>query len=113
MGKTKVYPERLNARVSIKEKEKIKELVLHSGTSESEIIRSLIFNPKRNFISKEILLQIMLLKEEINKIGTNINQIAKNNNSGLYNPQDKEYLVFLYKEVNKNLQKIIEITIKK
>ena len=44
----------------------------------------------------------MVLRElsyEINKIGVNINQIVKNNNSGLYSDDDKEELVNLMNKI--------------
>lgn len=39
---------------------------------------------------KEVLIELEKTRMEIHKIGVNINQIAKNNNSELYSDQDKK-----------------------
>lgn len=57
--------------------------------NESEYIRYLLLNQPEHPRSKEMELEIMHLRNEINKIGLNINQIVKNNNSHLYSKYDK------------------------
>lgn len=57
--------------------------------NESEYIRYLLLNQSEYLRSRELELQIMRLRNEINKIGVNINQIVKNNNSHIYNEDDK------------------------
>lgn len=57
--------------------------------NESEYIRYLILNQSEHPRSRELEVEIMRLRNEINKIGVNINQIVKNNNSLLYNESDK------------------------
>ena len=52
--------------------------------NESEYIRYLILNQSENPKSKELELEVMRLRNEINKIGVNINQIVKNSNSHIY-----------------------------
>lgn len=57
--------------------------------NESEYIRYLILNHSENPRSKEMELEIMRLRNEVNKIGVNVNQIVKNNNSHIYRDSDK------------------------
>ena len=57
--------------------------------NESEYIRYLLLNQSEHPGSRELELEIMRLRNEINKIGLNINQIVKNNNSHIYRDSDK------------------------
>jgi len=57
--------------------------------NESEYIRYLLLNQSENPKSRELELEIMRLRNEINKIGVNVNQIVKNNNSHIYTKDDK------------------------
>lgn len=57
--------------------------------NESEYIRYLLLNQSEHPRSRELELEVMRLRNEINKIGLNINQIVKNNNSHIYNEDDK------------------------
>ena len=66
--------------------------------NESEYIRYLLLNQSENPRSRELELEIMRLRNEINKIGGNINQIVKNNNSHMYSEHDK---MELKSQVNK------------
>lgn len=61
--------------------------------NESEYIRYLILNQSENPKSKELELEVMRLRNEINKIGVNINQIVKNSNSHIYREDDKIKLI--------------------
>ena len=57
--------------------------------NESEYIRYMLLNQSEHPRSKELELEVMRLRNEINKIGVNINQIVKNNNSHIYSEGDK------------------------
>ena len=57
--------------------------------NEPEYIRYLLLNQSEHPISRELELEIMRLRNEINRIGVNINQIVKNNNSLIYKEEDK------------------------
>lgn len=57
--------------------------------NESEYIRYLLLNQSEHPRSRELELEVMRLRNEINKIGVNINQIVKNNNSHIYSEDDK------------------------
>lgn len=74
--------------------------------NESEYIRYLLLNQSEHPRNKELELEVMRLRNEINKIGLNINQIVKNNNSHIYSNSDKIELK-LQLEIIKDL--LIEI----
>ena len=57
--------------------------------NESEYIRYLLLNQSEHPRSRELELEVMRLRNEINKIGLNVNQIVKNNNSHIYSESDK------------------------
>ena len=57
--------------------------------NESEYIRYLLLNQSEHPRSRGLELEIMRLRNEINKIGVNVNQIVKNNNSHIYSNSDK------------------------
>ena len=63
-----------------------------AGGNLSSYIRQLLLsqNMKTNPALQKELQEI---RHELNKIGININQIAKNNNSGLYQDSDKRLLL--------------------
>lgn len=67
--------------------------------NESEYIRYLLLSQSEHPRSKELELEIMRLRNEINKIGVNINQIVKNNNSNIYKEEDKKKLEEYLKEI--------------
>ena len=57
--------------------------------NESEYIRYLLLNQSEHPRSRELELEIIRLRNEVNKIGLNVNQIVKNNNSHIYSESDK------------------------
>ncbi len=75
--------------------------------NESEYIRYLLLNQPEHPRSRELELEIMRLQNEINKIGLNINQIVKNNNSHLYNESDKIKLILEVEKIKDLLSMVI------
>ena len=67
--------------------------------NESEYIRYLLLNQSENPRRKELELEVMRLRNEINKIGVNINQIVKNNNLYIYNGEEKRQLKKYLEEI--------------
>ena len=61
--------------------------------NESEYIRYLLLNQSEYPRSRELELEVMRLRNEINKIGVNVNQIVKNSNSHMYSEDDKINLI--------------------
>ena len=75
--------------------------------NESEYIRYLLLNQSENPRSKELELEVMHLRNEINKIGLNVNQIVKNNNSHLYRESDKINLIKYMEEINGLIKELV------
>lgn len=57
----------------------------------------------------EIKNQLARLCNEINHIGVNVNQIVKNNNSGLYSAEDKDRLLAYMSVIKNKLQGVISV----
>ena len=77
--------------------------------NESEYIRYLILNQSEHPRSRELEVEIMRLRNEINKIGVNINQIVKNNNSHMYRDSDKIELQMQMDKIKDLLKRFIAI----
>lgn len=75
--------------------------------NESEYIRYLLLKQSENPRSKELELEVMRLRNEINKIGVNINQIVKNSNFHLYMEDDKIKLLLEMEKIKSFLSMII------
>ncbi len=75
--------------------------------NESEYIRYLLLNQSEHPRSRELELEIMRLRNEINKIGVNVNQIVKNSNSHIYSEGDKIELKQQLNIIKDLLQQII------
>lgn len=67
--------------------------------NESEYIRYLLLNQSEHPRSRELEVEIMRLRNEINKIGVNINQIVKKSNSHMYRESDKIELNLLMEKI--------------
>ncbi len=76
--------------------------------NESEYIRYLLLNQSENPRSRELEVEVMCLRNEINKIGVNINQIVKNNNSQFYRKDDKMNLISQIAEIKSIVQILTE-----
>ena len=74
--------------------------------NESEYILYLLLNQSEHPKSRELELEIMRLRNEINRIGINVNQIVKNNNSHMYNESDKIRLQIQMDNIKDLLEKI-------
>lgn len=74
--------------------------------SESEFLRFMISQKPTDYSEIWILLKGLI--NEINHIGTNINQIVHNNNSSLYSETDKEQLVAYMRKLNVEVNKVYE-----
>lgn len=72
--------------------------------NESEYIRYLLLNQSEHPKSRELEIEIMRLRNEINKIGLNVNQIVKNNNSHFYREGDKIELIHKMQQIKELLE---------
>lgn len=76
--------------------------------NESEYIRYLILNQSEHPRSRELELEVMRLRNEINKIGLNVNQIVKNSNSYIYKDEDKIQLTKKLEEIFLLLKTVVD-----
>ena len=67
--------------------------------NESEYIRYLLLNQSENPRSRDLELEIMRLRNEINKIGVNINQIVKKSNANIFCEEERKQLVKYLDEI--------------
>lgn len=107
----KQYDVMMPFRLSKAQKEKLKRIAKRSRVSESEVLRRWIDG--KILIDYESFRTVRELTIEIHKIGVNINQIAKNHNSGFYLPQDKRHLWEQVKEIQQRLEEIQEAVLNK
>lgn len=75
--------------------------------SESEFLRFMISQKPTDYPEIRILLKELI--NEVNHIGTNINQIVHNNNSSLYSETDKEQLVAYMRKLNVEVNKVYKV----
>ena len=93
-------------RISEKEAELLSARALESGMKESDYIRLCISKGPMDHKEIRIILHDMLT--EINHIGTNINQVVKNNNSGLYLPSDKDRLLAYMQRLSLSMAEVVK-----
>lgn len=89
---------RLNVRISDKEFSALDRAASEKKLSRSEYVREVLDDSFR-FKSREKYALDKQLISEVNHIGININQIAKNNNSKLYFESDKKKLLMMMNEL--------------
>ena len=77
-----------------------------AGISEGKLIRLRIRNKPYDYEDIRILLRDMMT--EMNRIGTNINQVVKNNNSGLYLPSDKDKLLAYMQRLSSSMAEVVK-----
>lgn len=77
--------------------------------NESEYIRYLLMNQSGHLKSKDM----ELMRNEVNKIGLNVNQIVKNNNSHLYRESDKINLIKHMEEIKGMIEELVTIIMAK
>lgn len=78
-----------------------------ANMTESEYLRLMISQKPNDYPEIRILLRELI--NEVNHIGTNINQIVHNHNSGIYSEADKECLVAYMRKLNTEVSNICKI----
>ena len=105
MAKTRTM--RKEIRLSETEIKRIESDAKEKGMNFSQYIRYLAKNkPKEH---PDVIKLFKELINEINRIGTNINQIARNCNSGIYTYEDKRRLLAYMKSINFKLKEVIDL----
>ena len=103
----KVHCVRKTLRLTPAEAKLLEEKSTNAGMNEAEYLRFLISQKPNDY--PEIRKLIKELINEVNHIGTNINQIVHNDNSGLYSETDKEQLVAYMRKLNVEVNKVYEV----
>ena len=75
--------------------------------NESEYIRYLLLNQSEHPRSRELEVEVMRLRNEVNKIGVNVNQLVKKINSNMYSEGDRIKLYKYMEEIKEKLDSII------
>ena len=96
---------RKEIRLSSEELEELNRKAKERGLTDSQYLRMLITNRPRDY--PELLEALQNLTNEINHIGININQITKNNNSGLYHESDKKRLYIYMKQIKESVMQVV------
>ena len=96
---------RKEIRLSCEELEELNRKAKERGLSDSQYLRMLITNRPRDY--PELLEALQNLTNEINHIGININQIVKNNNSGLYHDRNAECLYVYMKQIKEAVMQVV------
>lgn len=93
-------------RISPEEAKVLADKVEQTGMTESEYMRLLISQKTNDCPKIRILLKELI--NEVNHVGTNINQIVHNHNSGSYSEDDKDRLVAYMRKLNVEVNKVYE-----
>ena len=75
--------------------------------NESEYIRYLLLNQSEHPRSRELEVEVMRLRNEVNKIGVNVSQLVKKINSHMYSEGDRIKLYKYMDEIKEKLDSII------
>lgn len=99
-----------NFRINMSQQEHIEKSCKTYGISESEYFRRLIDSDMGKAVSVKTHEEFKISKDlifEVNKIGNNINQIAKNTNSHYYTEYEKKKLFALMEKVKDLLWQLV------
>ena len=92
-------------RMTPEEAKLLKEKSDEAGLSESGYLRLLITQKPNDYPEVRILLKQLI--NEINHIGTNINQIAHRVNGGYYTAGDKDRLFAYLRKIDTTIGKVV------
>ena len=95
----------VSARLTAAEREKLRQLCAISGLPVSAVLRELISGVTIRQRPPGELHELYL---EINRIGTNINQIARKVNSGFATKDDIKELKFLMRTIEQKMVKVAD-----
>lgn len=95
----------VSARLTAVEREKLRQLCAVSGLPVSAVLRQLISGVTIRQRPPGELHELYL---EINRIGTNINQIARKANAGFATKDDMKELKFLMRTIEQKMTKVAD-----
>ena len=91
-------------RLSPREASMLADKAQQANMTESEYLRLMISQKPSDYPEIRVLLRELI--NEVNHIGTNINQIVHNHNSGIYSEADKERLVVYMRKLNTEVNNV-------
>ena len=95
----------ISVRLTDAERRKLSQICAVSGLPVSTVLRQLISGVT---IRQRPPKELHDLYAEINRIGTNINQIARKTNAGFATKDDMRELLFLMKAIEQKMTKVAE-----
>ena len=104
-NKTRKKEHMVSVRLAAAEREKLRQLCVVSGLPVSAVLRQLISGMTIRQRPPGELHELYL---EINRIGTNINQIARKANAGFATKDDMKELKFLMRTIEQKMAKIAD-----
>lgn len=97
---------RLNFRVTLNEFDYLKEAASKiKSESLSKFIRDMVLD-KTGYHSAELASELRLIRWEINKVGTNINQATRRMNSGIGTLEDIEVLLSRQQKIDEMMDEL-------
>lgn len=93
-------------RLVKEDSELLYEKAKQTGMNENEYLRMLI--RERPADMPEVRGLIKLLINEVNHIGVNVNQIARNSNAGYFGSADKQQLLAYMQKLNMSVRQVVE-----
>lgn len=90
-------------RITEEQLEYLEQYSSEKGICRSEGLRRILDRARGRKVSEKSLTEFLITREfinEINKIGVNINQIAKNTNTQIYRLEEKKALIGYMKHLN-------------
>ena len=91
-------------RLSPREASMLADKAQQANMTESEYLRLMISQNPNDYPEIRVLLRELI--NEVNHIGTNINQIVHNHNSGIYSEDDKVRLIAYMRKLNTEVSNV-------
>lgn len=92
-------------RLTPEEEKHLQKCCEEFGMKEAEYFRFLLSQKPNDYPEIRILMKELI--NEINHIGVNINQVVRNNNSGIYSENDKQHLLAYMKKLNVTMDEVV------
>lgn len=107
MGKKKMYDSVFILRLTMRQRKLLNKKAEDSNITASAYLRNCITSQDIKSPSFEDMKVRKDLIREVNAVGTNINQIAKNVNGGFYSENEKRKLFALMQKLTEDVESIL------
>jgi len=102
----KTYPVMKTLRLTKEEAAYLKEQAEDMNMKEAEYLRYILRIKPESYPEIRILLKALI--NEVNHIGVNINQIARNSNAGYFSSADKNQLIAYMQKLNTEVRLVVK-----